>query len=277
MRVCCVSCGQVLNAQPEGEAPMQQQPQQQQPPPQQQPSQGMYQQQVPGPMPGQQPPLPQQQQPSTLYNRPPAQAQQQAQQQRPPQQQQQQQQQRAPQQQQQPRPAGPAGTMPVDGAGRGGAHRGGARGGARGGGSNRGRGMVASGQFTVGDIKKMDDDFDFAATTASFDKMAVKEEAKQAAPDITPGYDKKSSFFDNISCESSAGNDRSGGYNRFLAVICRYVSLLVNALLGGYTRFSQGLGARCGTVGALCARCAFPRKQRQLIGLGRARERFLAR
>merc|ERR1719199_792579 len=99
-------------------------------------------------------------------------------------------------------------------AGRGGAHRGGARGGARGGSSNRGRGMVASGQFTVGDIKKMDDDFDFAATTASFDKLAVKEEAKQAVPDINLGYDKKSSFFDNISCESSAGADRGGGYNR---------------------------------------------------------------
>jgi len=75
--------------------------------------------------------------------------------------------------------------------------------------------MVASGQFTVDDIKKMADDFDFAGTIASFDKMAVKEEAKQAAPDITPGYDKKSSFFDNISCESSAGQDRGGGYNRF--------------------------------------------------------------
>ena len=74
-----------------------------------------------------------------------------------------------------------SGTMPAGDGGRGGAHRGGARGGARGGGSNRGRGMVASGQFTVGDIKKMDDDFDFAATTASFDKLAVKEEAKQVA------------------------------------------------------------------------------------------------
>jgi len=60
---------------------------------------------------------------------------------------------------------------------------GGARGGPRGGAgsTNRGRGMVASGQFTVGDIKKMDDDFDFAATTASFNKMAVKEEAKQVS------------------------------------------------------------------------------------------------
>ena len=74
---------------------------------------------------------------------------------------------------------------------------------------------MASGQFTVGDIKKMDDTFDFAATTASFDKLAVKEEAKQAAPEITMGYDKKSSFFDNISCEASSGGDRSGGYNRF--------------------------------------------------------------
>ena len=75
---------------------------------------------------------------------------------------------------------------------------------------------MASGQFTVGDIKKMDDTFDFAATTASFDKLAVKEEAKQAAPGITMGYDKKSSFFDNISCEASSSNDRSGGYNRCL-------------------------------------------------------------
>ena len=52
--------------------------------------------------------------------------------------------------------------------------------------------------------------------TAHLLQTAIKEEAKQAAPEITMGYNKTSSFFDNISCESSAGGDRSGGYNRWV-------------------------------------------------------------
>ena len=35
------------------------------------------------------------------------------------------------------------------------------------------------------------------------------------------GYNKTSSFFDNISCESSAGGDRSGGYNRWVPSLLR--------------------------------------------------------
>ena len=83
------------------------------------------------------------------------------------------------------------------------------RGGRGGGGGGRGRGQVASGQFQVNEVKRIENEFDFVSSSLAFEKLAVKDEVVPAA---NASYDKKKSFFDNISCEASTAEPT---YNRW--------------------------------------------------------------
>ena len=51
----------------------------------------------------------------------------------------------------------------------------------------------------------MESEFDFVSSTLAFDKLAVKDDVPAPTAEAAPvAYDKKKSFFDNISCEASA-------------------------------------------------------------------------
>jgi hypothetical protein len=67
-------------------------------------------------------------------------------------------------------------------------------------------------------VKKLEGEFDFATAAQAFEKLSVSapppaaapsaaavagEDGGSGAPAAPPSYDKKKSFFDNISCESS--------------------------------------------------------------------------